>query len=52
MYILIPMSGALIICIITEMSSQAAALKNRTFSLTDTNTYDFLHTTVSALREF
>lgn len=33
MYILIPLSGVLIIYIITEMSFQAAALKNRTFFL-------------------
>lgn len=30
MYILIPMSGVLIIYVVTEMSFQTAALKNRT----------------------
>lgn len=49
MYILIPICGILIIYTITEMAFQTPALF---FFQTDTNTYDFFHTTVSVLREF
>lgn len=54
MYILVPISGILIMYTITEMAFQTAALKGTTFFFfeTDTNTYDFFHTTLSALREF